>query len=97
MGKRALICGISGQDGTYLAELLLGKGYDVIGTSRDAERSSFRNLAARGLHDRVRLISMNLVDFRSVIQVLDQARPDEIYNLAGQSSVSLSFQQPIDT
>lgn len=97
MPKRALICGISGQDGTYLTELLLGKGYRVTGTSRDAGSSDFRNLKARGLRDQVRLVSMNLTDFRSVLQVLTQAQPDEIYNLAGQSSVSLSFEQPIDT
>jgi len=97
MPKRALICGISGQDGTYLTELLLGKGYEVTGASRDAGSSDFHNLTARGLRERVRLVSMNLTDFRSVLQVLTQARPDEIYNLAGQSSVSLSFEQPIDT
>jgi GDPmannose 4,6-dehydratase len=97
MTRRALICGISGQDGTYLAELLLGKGYEVTGTSRDAGSNEFRNLKAHGLRERVRLVSMNLTDFRSVLQVLTQAQPDEIYNLAGQSSVSLSFEQPIDT
>jgi GDPmannose 4,6-dehydratase len=97
MTTRALICGISGQDGTYLAELLLGKGYEVTGTSRDAGSNEFRNLKGHGLRERVRLVSMNLTDFRSVLQVLTQAQPDEIYNLAGQSSVSLSFEQPIDT
>jgi GDPmannose 4,6-dehydratase len=97
MTRRALICGISGQDGTYLAELLLGKGYEVTGTSRDAGSNEFRNLKAHGLRERVKLVSMNLTDFRSVLQVLTQAQPDEIYNLAGQSSVSLSFEQPIDT
>src|SRR5437867_6815590 len=97
MPKRALICGISGQDGAYLAQLLLDNGYDVIGTSRDAEASEFRNLRALGLRERVSLVSMNLGDFRSVVQVLDRAKPDEIYNLAGQSSVSLSFEQPIET
>jgi GDPmannose 4,6-dehydratase len=97
MPKRALICGISGQDGTYLTELLLGKGYEVVGTSRDADRADFHNLGSRGIRDRVRVVSMNLTDFRSVLQILDQVRPDEIYNLAGQSSVSLSFEQPIDT
>jgi len=95
--KRALICGISGQDGTYLAELLLGKGYEVTGTSRDADSNEFRSLQARGMRGRVRLVSMNLTDFRSVLQVLTQSQPDEIYNLAGQSSVSLSFEQPIET
>jgi GDPmannose 4,6-dehydratase len=69
----------------------------VTGTSRDAGSSDFHNLKARGLRERVRLVSMNLTDFRSVLQILTQAQPDEIYNLAGQSSVSLSFEQPIDT
>jgi len=94
---RALICGISGQDGTYLTELLLAKGYEVTGTSRNAGSSEFGNLKARGLRERVRLVSMNLTDFRSVLQTLTQVQPDEIYNLAGQSSVLLSFEQPIDT
>jgi GDPmannose 4,6-dehydratase len=94
--KRALICGISGQDGAYLARLLLDKGYTVIGTSRDAEANEFRNLRALGLRERVQLVSMTLNDFRSVTEVLQRVRPDEIYNLAGQSSVSLSFEQPID-
>ena len=97
MPKRALICGISGQDGAYLSELLLGKGYEVVGSSRDAEGSEFRNLRRFGLYERIRLVSMNLTDFRSVLQVLAQTQPDEIYNLAGQSSVALSFEQPIDT
>lgn len=97
MPKRALICGISGQDGAYLSELLLGKDCEVVGTSRDAEGSEFRNLKRMGLYERVRLVSMNLTDFRSVLQVLAQVQPGEIYNLAGQSSVALSFEQPIDT
>lgn len=70
--KIALICGISGQDGTYLTELLLGKGYEVVGTSRDADRSDFRNLDFRGLRERVQLVSMNLTDFRSVLQILEE-------------------------
>ena len=97
MQKRALICGISGQDGAYLAQLLLDKGYEVVGSSRDAEASEFRNLRALGLRERVQLVSMNPTDFRSVVQVIDRTRPDEIYNLAGQSSVVLSFEQPIET
>jgi GDPmannose 4,6-dehydratase len=95
--KKALICGISGQDGTYLARLLLEKGYEVWGTSRDAELSSFRNLKGLGLFERVRRVSMSLNDFRSTLQVLRQVQPDEIYNLAGQSSVGLSFEQPVET
>ena len=95
--KKALICGISGQDGSYLARLLLDKGYEVYGTSRDAQMSSFRNLHFLEIFDRVRLESMAPNDFRSVLQTLTKVKPDEIYNLAGQSSVGLSFQQPVET
>lgn len=95
--KRALICGISGQDGAYLAELLLRKGYSVTGTSRDAQTASFRGLAALGIRDRVACESMALNDFRSVLQVISKVDPHEIYNLAGQSSVGLSFEQPVET
>lgn len=95
--KTALICGISGQDGSYLARLLLEKGYEVVGTSRDAQMSSFVNLDMLGIRGDVRVESMAMNDFRSVLQVLNQARPDEVYNLAGQSSVALSFEQPVET
>jgi len=94
---KALICGISGQDGAYLAALLLEKGYEVYGTSRDAETTSFHNLKRLGIFDRVKLTSMALNDFRSVLQAVTKIRPDEIYNLAGQSSVGLSFEQPVET
>jgi len=95
--KKALICGISGQDGAYLARLLLNKGYEVWGTSRDAQMSGFRNLSILGIKDKVTLVSMALTDFRSVLQVLTRCQPDEVYNLAGQSSVGLSFEQPVET
>ena len=95
--KRALICGISGQDGAYLAKLLLNKGYEVHGTARDAQISSFSNLTILGINSRVRFHSMALNDFRSVLQVLAKVKPNEIYNLAGQSSVGLSFEQPVET
>jgi len=97
MTKTALICGISGQDGAYLAQLLLAQGYQVYGTSRDAQVSGFGNLDRLGIRDRVTLLSMALSDFRSVIQVLSKVQADEIYNLAGQSSVGLSFEQPVET
>jgi GDPmannose 4,6-dehydratase len=93
MSKKALICGISGQDGAYLAELLLKAGYTVCGTSRDAQMSSFSNLKRLGIKEQVKLESMALNDFRSVLQVLIKIQPDEVYNLAGQSSVGLSFEQ----
>jgi len=94
---RALICGISGQDGAYLAELLLGKGYSVIGTSRDAQTASFAGLTRLGIKDQIQLESMATHDFRSVLHVLRNVEPDEIYNLSGQSSVGLSFNQPVET
>ena len=94
---RALICGISGQDGPYLAELLLRKGYTVVGTSRDAQTSSFSGLKRLGILSDVQLESMATHDFRSVLHVLRRTDPDEIYNLAGQSSVGLSFSQPVET
>jgi GDPmannose 4,6-dehydratase len=95
--KCALICGISGQDGAYLARLLLHKGYRVAGTSRDAQMSGFANLVSLEIRDRVQLLSMAGTDFRSVLNVVTQVQPDEIYNLAGQSSVGLSFEQPMET
>ena len=94
---RALICGISGQDGAYLARLLLGKGYEVFGTSRDSQIGGFANLVRVGVRDRVRLESMAPTDFRSVLNVLRRTDPQEVYNLAGQSSVGLSFEQPVET
>ena len=95
--KKALICGVSGQDGAYLAQLLLKKNYKVYGTSRDAQLSSFANLKTLGIKDKITLSSMVLTDFRSVLQTLSKTQPDEVYNLAGQSSVWLSFQQPVET
>ena len=95
--KTALICGVSGQDGAYLASLLLSKDYKVVGTSRDASISGLTNLCRLGIAEDVVLHSMALNDFRSVLQVLSQVKPDEIYNLAGQTSVGLSFEQPIET
>lgn len=95
--KTTLICGISGQDGAYLARLLLEKGYRVVGTSRDAQVSNFGNLVKLGIREHVEVVSMAMNDFRSVLQVMARVEPDEIYNLAGQSSVGLSFEQPVET
>lgn len=95
---RALICGISGQDGAWLAKLLLDKGYEVIGTSRDAQVSSFPNLTRVNVDPRaVTLSSMAPNDFRSVLQTIKRFAPTEVYNLSGQSSVGLSFDQPVET
>lgn len=95
--KRALICGVSGQDGAYIAKLLLEKGYEVYGGSRDAQMSSFNNLKLLGIYTDINLISVNINDFRSTLQTIIRIKPDEIYNLAGQSSVGLSFEQPVET
>jgi len=95
--KTALICGAGGQDGSYLAKLLISKGYRVVGSSRDAESGVHNNLITLGIKDKISLESMSLIDYRSVLRVIAKVRPDEIYNLAGQSSVSLSFEQPVET
>lgn len=94
--KKALICGVAGQDGAYLAQLLLRQGYAVCGTSRDSQISTFENLTRLGIRDQVKVTSMALNDFRSVLQVISREEPDEIYNLAGQTSVGLSFDQPVE-
>ena len=95
--KKALICGVSGQDGAYLSAFLLKKGYQVFGGSRDAQANAFRNLHVLNIFKSINLVSINLCDFRSVLQVITQIQPDEIYNLSGQSSVGLSFDQPVET
>ena len=95
--KKALICGILGQDGAYLANLLLKKEYEVWGTSRDAQLSSYDNLIYLNIKDQVNMISMMQTDTKSVFNAVEQSKPDEIYFLSGQSSVGLSFSQPIET
>jgi GDPmannose 4,6-dehydratase len=95
--KRALIFGISGQDGALLARLLIKRGYEVHGTSRDHEVASFANLRRLGIFEHVRLHSASLGDYRAIIEIIAGVRPAEIYNLAAQSSVGLSFSQPVNT
>lgn len=97
MSNRVLICGISGQDGTYLAQLLLERGYEVWGSSRDAEQTSFQNARKAGIYDSLRLVSLSLRDVGSTIGILQRIRPHQVYNLTGQSSVGLSFEQPVET
>jgi GDPmannose 4,6-dehydratase len=93
----ALIFGISGQDGAYLARLLLERGCVVHGTSRDREMSSFANLSRLGVREKVHLHSAAPSDFRSVLQVISRVQPNRMYNLASQASVGLSFDEPIET
>ncbi len=92
MAKRALITGLTGQDGSYLAELLLNKGYDVYGMVRRSSSSSFGRISH--FADQVRIISGDLLDQFSLMDAIDEAQPDEIYNLASQSYVPLSWTQP---
>lgn len=93
----ALICGVGGQDGSLLAKFLLRKGYTVYGTSRDAQGSTLSNLEKLKIKDQVKLLTMLPEDFRSVFVALQRSDPDEVYLLAGQSSVGLSFEQPAET
>ncbi|MFN9645279.1 MAG: GDP-mannose 4,6-dehydratase [Cyanobacteriota bacterium] len=96
MIKTALICGATGQDGAYLAHHLLSLGYRVVGTSRDAQMADISRLERLGIAADVQLLSLAPIDFRSVLKVVSGVLPDEIYNLAGQTSVGLSFEQPVE-
>jgi len=93
--RRALITGITGQDGSYLAEFLLDKGYEVVGLVRRASMVSFERIAH--LQDRITIVSGDLLDEASLIEALQQHRPAEVYNLAAQSFVQTSFGQPVLT
>lgn len=93
----ALIFGISGQDGSYLARYLLDQGYRVHGASREVKAGTFKNLAHLGIEARVQLHSCSLMDFRGVVDTITRVEPREIYNLGGQSSVAVSFSQPVET
>lgn len=93
---KALICGITGQDGSLLAKILLEKGYEVVGTSRDISTASFQNLELLKINNKIKKVSMALNDFRSVFDIVKSFNPSEIYNLAGQTSVGLSFCQPVE-
>lgn len=99
MTRRALITGISGQDGAHLAKLLLEKGYEVYGAYRwtSSARVNLWRLASLGIADDVKLAFMDILEHSNVMHVIEKAQPDEIYNLAAQSFVSLSFEQPIFT
>lgn len=96
MTKTALILGITGQDGAYLAHLLLGKGYRVVGSSRDSQMCNTSRLERLEIAADVEIVSLAPNDFRSVLKVVSGVEPDEIYNLAGQTSVGLSFEQPVE-
>jgi GDPmannose 4,6-dehydratase len=93
--KRALITGITGQDGSYLAEFLLGQGYDVIGMIRRSSTVNFERI--RHIQEKITLISGDLLDEVSMINMLRENRPTEVYNLAAQSFVQTSWAQPVFT
>ncbi|MDE2811704.1 MAG: GDP-mannose 4,6-dehydratase, partial [Gemmatimonadota bacterium] len=93
--KRALITGITGQDGSYLAELLLEKGYEVFGLVRRSSTVNFERISH--LQDKIELISGDLLDQKSLISALQTARPEEVYNLGAQSFIPVSWEQPMLT
>ena len=93
--KTALITGITGQDGSYLAEFLLGKGYRVVGIVRRSSTTPYDRIAH--LIDRVELVSADLLDQTSLVDAISATEPDEIYNLAAQSFVATSWTQPVLT
>lgn len=94
---KALITGITGQDGAYLSQLLLEKGYQVIGTHRRSSELNLWRLKELGIEKQVELVPMELLEYENIRHVIDKVRPDEIYNLAAQSFVGASFEQPIYT
>jgi GDPmannose 4,6-dehydratase len=95
--KTAIITGISGQDGPYLAKLLFEKNYQVIGTVRSYRCANSKNFEYLGIENQIILEELDLLDMANVIRLIQKYQPDEIYNLAAQSSVGLSFEQPIGT
>jgi GDPmannose 4,6-dehydratase len=97
MNKTALIIGASGQDGSFLTLFLLKKGYNVICSSRDADSNLFINHKILGIEGNVIYVTLNINEMSNILNVIDKYKPDEIYNLAAQSSVGLSFEKPIET
>jgi GDPmannose 4,6-dehydratase len=97
MGRVALITGIRGQDGAYLAQLLLSKGYEVVGADRSSSEANRWRLKRLGIAEDVRIVYADLLEYANVLRVLQEVRPHEVYNLAAQSSVSASFDNPIIT
>lgn len=97
MAKRALVTGITGQDGAYLAKLLLEKGYEVFGAYRRSASASTWRLEELGIAPQVKMVSMDLLEFGNMLSVVEKTQPDEVYNLAAQSFVGTSFEQPLYT
>ena len=97
MSKTALVTGITGQDGVYLAELLLGKGYRVVGAEHSTGTRNRQRLEEMGLTEKVEFADFDLADLSAMVRLLQAYEPDEVYNLAAQSFVALSFEQPVMT
>ena len=97
MAKKALITGVSGQDGAYLSKFLLSKGYEVVGAFRRSASAEMWRLHELGIDDEVELIPLELLEYSNIRKALDKVAPDEVYNLAAQSFVGVSFDQPIYT
>ena len=97
MTKTALITGIRGQDGAYLAKNLLEKGYKVYGADRRSGDTTFWRLNEAGICDDVKILYMDLLELTNILRVIEKIKPDEVYNLAAQSFVGTSFEQPIIT
>lgn len=97
MPKRALITGVNGQDGAYLSKLLLEKGYEVFGAHRRTGNAGLPRLAELGIEAEVRSITFDLLESSNVHRLVEKVAPDEVYNLAGQSLITLSFEQPVYT
>jgi GDPmannose 4,6-dehydratase len=95
--KTAVVFGVSGQDGALLSQLLLEKNYHVAGVSRDVRKMSFKNLDYPGIRDKIELVSASAGSYHDVVEIFTRFQPDEIYNLAGQSSVGRSFEVPYET
>jgi GDPmannose 4,6-dehydratase len=95
--KKALITGITGQDGAYLAKFLLDKGYEVYGTYRRLSTPNFWRLQYLDIFEKVNMIPADLVDAGSMVEAVEVSEPDEIYHLAAQSFVGASYEQPIGT
>jgi len=95
--KTAIITGISGQDGPYLAKFILEKGYKVVGTLRSYRGANTKNFEYLGIENQIFIEELDLLDMANVIRIIQKYKPDEIYNLAAQSSVGLSFEQPLGT
>ncbi len=97
MSKRALVTGITGQDGAYLSQLLLSKGYEVYGAVRRTSSINTARLADLGIDKDIKTVEFDLLEMSNILRVVEQTKPDEIYNLAAQSFVATSFEQPIYT